>query len=121
MRSYGASVSGSTQLKQRVLGRFDWTSLDQLPRRLGFEDRRLLRKGIDTLPSLRRRLLDHNELREARNQKHSRFLEFLVGDGREPFEYFSDVLLAETIRLAGELLNQLRLRHEFCHGSFSLV
>ena len=107
------------RLEQCVLGRFDWTSLDQLACGLGFKHRRFLRKGIDALTSFRRRLLDHDELRETGNQKRSRFLELLVRDGRQPFEYISDVLLAETIRVPGELFNQLRLRHEVCHWLFS--
>src|ERR1700687_5988356 len=108
-------------LEQRVLGRLDWTGLDHLARRLGLEDRRLLREGIDAFPSLRRRLLDHDELREARNEKRSRFLEFLVRDVRQPFQYFFYVLLAQTSRVSRELLNQFRLRHQFCHSLFSFV
>jgi hypothetical protein len=55
-------------LEQCVLGRLDWTDLDHLARRLDLENRRLFREGIDALPSLRRRLLDYDELREAENE-----------------------------------------------------
>ena len=73
----GFDSGARAELEQCVLGRFDWTSLDHLARRLGFEDRPLLRKRIDAFASLRRRLLDHDELRESRNQKRPRRFELL--------------------------------------------
>ena len=83
---------------------------DDLPGRLGLEHHLLAREGVGALARLGRRLLDHDELREARHQEEAVLLEFLVTDIHETIHHVLDVTLG---KLGGgrDLFDQLRLRH----------
>src|SRR5581483_5008632 len=100
------AVRYATRL-HRVLGGFDWPCPHDLPRRLGLEHGRLLGEGIDALARLGGRLLDDNELREARQHKRAGLLELFVSDAGERLEHALYVLLGE-LALGCDPLDQLR-------------
>src|SRR6187431_2960111 len=74
-----------------VFGGLDRASLEHLTGRLRLEDRRLLGERVDPLPLLGGRLLDDDELGEARNQERSVLLELFVPDRGQRLEDPLDV------------------------------
>src|SRR5882757_1150908 len=98
----------------RVLGGLDRPSADDLPGRLGLEHHLFAREGVGALARLGRRLLDHDELREAGDEENPALLQLLVADIDEGVQHALDVALG---KFGGgrDLLDHLRLRQLGSH------
>ncbi|MGY4477664.1 NAD(P)-dependent dehydrogenase (short-subunit alcohol dehydrogenase family) [Bradyrhizobium sp. USDA 3364] len=110
-----ASVTGGLFVLNRVLGGLDRPSADDLPGRLGLEHHLFAGEGVGALARLGRRLLDHNELREAGDEEHPGLLQLLVADIDERVQNVLDVALGE-FGGGRDLLDHLRLRQLGSHG-----
>src|SRR5882757_3352088 len=92
-RSEKASVTGGLYFLNRVLGGLDRPCADDLPGRLGLEHHLFAREGVGALARLGRRLLDHDELREAGDEENPALLQLLVADIDERVQHALDVAL----------------------------
>src|SRR5262245_21076830 len=108
------SPEAFSSLGDCVLGGLDRAGPDDLPGRLGLEHHLLAREGVGALARLGRRLLDHDELRKARDQEETALLELLVADVDETVHHVLDVTLGE-FGGGRDLFDQLRLRHLVGH------
>src|SRR6218665_445063 len=85
-----ASLSGDG-----VLGSLDRAGADDLAGRLGLEHHLFARERVGALASLGRRLLDDDELGEARHQEQAALLELLVADIGQRLHDVLDVTLGK--------------------------
>src|SRR5208337_678178 len=119
VRSAEATFSA---LSHCVFGSLYRASLDDLPRRLRLECCWFLCKRIDALSRFCGRLLDHYEFGESRHDESSGFLEFFVANFRQRLDDPLYVLPGHSVRvLLSNLLNELRLRHQFVGHVFSVL
>src|SRR5665811_111168 len=106
-----ASPGGEERLcLNRVLRSLHRAHLENLAGRLRLEDGGFLGEGVDALARLGGRLLDHDELGEARQHELAGLLHFLVAKGRQRFEDGLHVLLGQ-LKLVGNILNEFGFRH----------
>src|ERR1019366_2541103 len=106
-----AALSGSRcGLRDGVFGSLDRAALDDLASRLGLENRRLLREGIDALALFCGRLPHDYHADEAGNDEDAVLLQLDVTDGGYGLDDSLHVLAGElVIELVGNLLDQIGL------------
>src|SRR5512143_3525094 len=98
-----------------VLQSLDRMRLDNLARRLGLKDHRLLGEGVDALALLRSGLLSYIELHQARDHDLARFMELLHGHLAERVQRGDGLLLVHAGLLC-KSIDELGLAHSSGHG-----
>ena len=93
-------------LRHSVLGGLGRTTLDDLTSRLGLEDRRLLREGVDALACLGGWLLHDHHTNQARYHENAVLLQLGIADAGHGLDDTLDVLAGElSVGLVGDCLN----------------
>jgi len=97
-----------------VLGCFDWTCPDDFPSRPRLEHGWLFSEGVNACPLLGRRLFDDNKFCKARNKEGAILLQFFITNSRKRLHDAFNVALFQ-LRMLGNLVDELRLRHGLRH------